>query len=172
MSELIPVLNKTDIQISVSDLAQQISADYQDCEIVLIGILKGSFIFLSDLIRRITVPLKLDFLCVSSYGSKTNTSENIRLTKDIEIEIKDHDVLIVEDIIDTGLTAAFVADHLQNYGPRSLKICVLIDKHERRKADIKIDYAGRVVERGFLVGYGLDYAEQYRNLPEIYHFKL
>lgn len=169
MPELIPVLNKTEIEEKVSDLAQRISADYQDRETVLIGVLKGAFIFLSDLVRHITIPLKLGFVGVSSYGCGTFSSENIRLSKDIDIEVKNCDVLLVEDIIDTGLTAGYLIAHLMSFKPRTLKVCTLIDKRERRKAEIKIDYSGHVMESGFLVGYGLDYAENHRHLPDIYH---
>ena len=116
-----------------------------------------------------TEHVKIDFLQASSYGADTVSSENIVLKKDIDVEIRDKDVLVVEDIVDTGLTLAYLIDHLKGLGPKSIKVCAMIDKSERRKAAVKVDYVCTTVEKGFLVGYGLDYAEDYRNLPEIYH---
>ena len=172
MSEFIPVLTKEEIDAQVSHIAQVISADYKDGELILIGILKGAFIFLSDLIRRLTIPVKVDFMCVSSYGGGTSSSGRIKLSKDVDIDIKNKDVLIVEDIVDTGLTLSHLVDYLQSSGAASVRICTLIDKRERRETDVKVDYACHTVDKGFLVGYGLDYAEFYRNLPEVYHLKL
>jgi hypoxanthine phosphoribosyltransferase len=172
MSEFIPVLTKEKIDAQVNHIAQVISADYKDRELILIGILKGAFIFLSDLIRRLTIPVKVDFMCVSSYGSGTSSSGRIKLSKDVDIDIKNKDVLIVEDIVDTGLTLSHLVDYLQSSGAASVRICTLIDKRERRETDVIVDYACHTVEKGFLVGYGLDYAEFYRNLPEVYHLKL
>ncbi len=172
MPEFIPVLTKNDIQDSVAALGKQISADYTGRELVLVCVLKGAFIFLSDLIRHITIPIRVDFIRAASYGDDTETSGSIRLTKDVEIDLKDKDVLVVEDIIDTGLTLAHLVDHLKSFGLKSVKICTLVDKRERRQAAVAVDYACHVVDQGFLVGYGLDYAEDYRHLPEIYHLKL
>jgi hypoxanthine phosphoribosyltransferase len=172
MPEFIPVLTKSDIRDRVSALGERISADYKGKDLVLIGVLKGAFIFLSDLIRHITVPVKIDFVGAASYGDKTETSGRIKLTKDVEIDLRDKDVLVVEDIIDSGLTLAHLVDYLKSLGLKSIKICTLVDKRERRQAAVSVDYACHVVEEGFLVGYGLDYAEDYRHLPEIYHLKL
>ena len=171
MSNLIPVLTKEEIDKAVSEIAGRISSDYKGCDLILVGVLKGAFIFLSDLIRQLTIPVKVDFAGLSSYGTQTSTSGSIHLTKDIEIDLKNTDVLIIEDIIDTGLSLSYLVDHIKKFDPKSLKICVLLDKRERRKADINIDYVGHVIEKGFLVGYGLDYAEKFRNLPEVYHLK-
>lgn len=171
MSDLIPVLTKEEIDKAVSDIARRISSDYKDCDLILIGVLKGAIIFLSDLIRKITIPVKVDFVRISSYGTETSSSGDIHLSKDVEIDLKDKDVLIIEDIVDTGLSLTYLSDHLKSFGPKSVKICSLIDKQERRKADITIDYVGRVIQEGFLVGYGLDYAEKFRNLPDVYHLK-
>ena len=171
MSSLIPLLTKEDIDKAVSDLARSISSDYKDCDLILVGVLKGAFIFLSDLIRQLTIPVKIDFAGLSSYGSQKSTSGSIHLTKDIEIDLKNTDVLIIEDIIDTGLSLAYLVDHIKKFNPKSIKICTLIDKRERRKTDINIDYVGHAVDKGFLVGYGLDFAEKFRNLPEVYHLK-
>ncbi len=172
MPELIPVLNKNDIDNMVARVARRISSDYQDRELILIGILKGAFVFLSDLVRHLTIPVKLDFIRVCSYGSEVSSSGNIRLTKEIEIDVTNKDVLLVEDIVDTGLTLSYILDYLKAFGPKTVKICTLLDKHERRNANIKIDYACHKVDKGFLVGYGLDYNENYRNLAGIYHLKL
>lgn len=171
MPNLIPVLTKEEIDKTVSEIASRISSDYKGCDLILVGVLKGAFIFLSDLIRQLTIPVKVDFAGLSSYGTQTSTSGSIHLTKDIEIDLKDADVLIIEDIIDTGLSLAYLVDHIKTFNPKSVKICALLDKRERRKADINIDYVGHVIEKGFLVGYGLDYAEKFRNLPEVYHLK-
>jgi len=172
MSEFIPVLTKKEIDAQVSHIAQVISADYKDRELILIGILKGAFIFLSDLIRQLTIPVKVDFMCVSSYGDHTTSSGRIKLIKDVDININNKDVLIVEDIVDTGITLSYLVDHLHASGASSVRICTLIDKRERRETDVRVDYACHTVDKGFLVGYGLDYAEFYRNLPEVYHLKL
>lgn len=172
MPKLIPILKKDVIAGKVAELALRISDDYKDTEPVLIGILKGAFVFMSDLMRCLTIPVQVDFICASSYGSGTSTSGNIKLTKELGIDICNKDVIIVEDIIDTGLTLSYIIEYLKSFGPKSIRVCTMLDKRERRKADIKIDYSCHVVEEGFLVGYGLDYAEKYRNLPEIYHLKL
>ncbi len=172
MPEFIPVLTKSEIQQSVATLGEQISADYEGKDLVLIGVLKGAFVFLSDLIRHITIPIQIDFIRAASYGDDTETSGHIRLTKDVEIDLKDKNVVVVEDIIDTGLTLSHLVDYLRSFGVKSVKICALVDKRERRQAAVAVDYACHVVDEGFLVGYGLDYAEDYRHLPEIYHLKL
>ncbi|MCD6185102.1 MAG: hypoxanthine phosphoribosyltransferase [Deltaproteobacteria bacterium] len=172
MSKLIPVLQQDEIIKMVASVARSISSEYQDKEIVLIGVLKGSFIFLSDLVRHLEIPVKIDFISVSSYGSHTSSSGKPRLTKYHDIEIKDKDILIVEDIIDTGLTLAFIIKYLQSFHPKSIKVCTFIDKYERRKVNINIDFKCHVAENGFFVGYGLDFAENYRALPDIYHLNL
>ena len=172
MPELIPFLNKNDIDNMVARVARRISSDYQDRELILIGILKGAFVFLSDLVRHLTIPVKLDFIRVCSYGSDVSSSGNIRLTKEIEIDVNNKDVLLVEDIVDTGLTLSFIIDYLKTFNPKTVKICALLDKHERRSENIKIDYACHEAAEGFLVGYGLDYNEDYRYLAGIYHLKL
>ncbi|MFO7667860.1 MAG: hypoxanthine phosphoribosyltransferase [Desulfobacterales bacterium] len=172
MGTLVPVLTKDEIDKKVAEVALKISDDYKGRELVLVGILKGAFVFMSDLMRCLTVPVKLDFVCASSYGAGTTTSGNIKLTKELGLDIRGKDVLLVEDIVDTGITLAYIIGYLGSLGPASVKVCALLDKRERRKVEIKIDYSCHVVEEGFLVGYGLDHAEEYRNLPEIYHLKL
>lgn len=168
MPELIPILNKDDIETLVSNMARRVSADYRGGELILIGVLKGAFVFLSDLIRCLSIPVKVDFICAASYGSRTVSSGNIRLTKTVDIDIKNKDVLMVEDIVDTGLTVSYCADHIRSLSPRTLKICAMVDKYQRRQRDIRIDYACHETREGFLVGYGLDYDERYRELPGIY----
>ena len=172
MPDLIPVLTKDEIEKSVADLAKQISKDYQNREVVIVGVLKGAFIFLADLVRHLSIPVKVDFVRLASYGCNTETSGSICLTKELEIDISGRDVLVVEDIIDTGLSLEFLLEHLSSMHPSSLRICTLIDKRERRNSQIGIDYVGCIVNQGFLVGYGLDYAEQYRHLPAIYDLKV
>jgi len=165
---MIPVLSRTEIAQKVKSLAQRISEDYAGKELVVIGVLKGSFIFMADLIRELTIPAQVDFVRLASYGSDTTSSGTIRITKEIELDIRNRDVLIVEDIIDSGLTIAYLLEHLKSFSPRSVKVCAFIDKRERREVQVPIDYTGLLVEHGFLVGYGLDFDEKYRTLPAIY----
>lgn len=172
MAELIPVLTQNDIDTLVAEMARRISSDFQDHDLVLIGVLKGAFVFISDLVRHLSIPVKIDFIRVLSYGSGVSSSRNIQLTKDIETDIKNKDVLIVEDIVDTGLTLKYLIDYLKTYQPKTVKVCTLLDKHERREVDVEIDYICHTVTEGFLVGYGLDYDEDFRYLPGVYHFQL
>ena len=166
--EMIPVLSRAEISQKVKGLAQRISEDYTGKELIVLGVLKGSFIFLADLIREITIPVQVDFVRLTSYGSNTTSSGTIRITKEAELDIRDRDVLIVEDIIDSGVTIAYLLDHLKSFSPKSVKVCAFIDKSERREVQVSIDYAGIMVEQGFLVGYGLDFDEKYRALPALY----
>ena len=172
MPELIPVLSEEEIELAVANLAEKISADYRGRELVLVGVLKGAFVFLADLSRHLTIDVMVDFVRLTSYGMNRSSSGEVRLTKELEIDIENKDVLIIEDIIDTGLSLTFLVDYIQSFKPRSVRICTMIDKRERRQTDIQIDYAAHVVERGFLVGYGLDHAEIYRNLRAVYDLKL
>jgi hypoxanthine phosphoribosyltransferase len=172
MSELIEILSSTEIENKVSDVALRISEDYRDGDLVLVGALKGAFIFLADLARRLTIPTQIGFVGVSSYGDATQSSGKIKITNELDTSIEGKDVIIVEDIVDTGLTLQFIVTYLQSFKPRTIKICSLIDKSERRKVDVEVDYACFEIPEGFLVGYGLDHAEYYRNLPAIYHLKL
>lgn len=171
MPELVPVIKKKDIDKAVASMARNISSDYAGRDLIVIGVLNGAFIFMADLVRHLSIPVEIDFVRVASYGTGTESSGHIQLTKDIEIDIRGKDLLVVEDIIDTGLTLSYLVDHMKSFGPRSIKICTLIDKRERREVEIHADYAGHVIREGYLVGYGLDHAEKYRNLPEIYHLK-
>ena len=172
MPDLIPVLSKEEIEAAVANLAKKLSADYENHELVLVGVLKGAFVFLADLIRHLTIDVKVDFVRLASYGKNRSSSGEVRLTKELEIDIQNKDVLIVEDIVDTGLSLTFLVDYLNAFKPRTVRICTMIDKRERRETDIRVDYAACVVEKGYLVGYGLDYAEIYRNLPAVYDLKL
>jgi hypoxanthine phosphoribosyltransferase len=155
------------IQRRVREIADQISNDYQGTEPILVGILKGSIIFMADLMRAIRIPVQMDFMRAASYGSETQSSGTVRVTKDIELPIQGRPVILVEDIVDSGLTLAYVKELLEDRGAASLKICALIDKSERRERAISVDYCGFQVQEGFLVGYGLDCNEEYRNLPDI-----
>lgn len=172
MPEFIEVLSKEEIESGVKKVAARISEDYRDCELVLVGALKGSFIFMADLARALSIQAKIDFIGVSSYGSGATTTGNIKVTKELGMDIKDKDVLIVEDIVDTGLTLEYIIEYLNGFGPRSVRVCTLLDKKERRETNICVDYACHMIPEGFLVGYGLDYAEEYRNMSAIYHLKL
>jgi hypoxanthine phosphoribosyltransferase len=162
------LISRAQIAQRVMELAEEIGRDYTGRDLVMVGVLKGVFIFMADLARALPFSVEVDFVRLCSYGGGTTTSGEVHITKDVELPIKDRDVLIVEDIIDLGLTLAFLRQHLLSHRPRSLKICCFIDKKERREVDVPLDYVGFVVEQGFLVGYGLDCGEQSRNLPEIF----
>ncbi|MDY6951631.1 MAG: hypoxanthine phosphoribosyltransferase [Thermodesulfobacteriota bacterium] len=169
--QMVPVLSKADIAKKVRALAEQISKDYAQKEVVAVGILKGSFIFLADLVRELTIPVQIDFVRLASYGSGTASSGSVQLTKEIELDLTHRHVLVVEDIVDSGMTIAYLLDHLRKFRPESVKVCAFIDKTERREVEIPIDYVGHVVDHGFLVGYGLDFDDKYRTLPEIFHLR-
>jgi hypoxanthine phosphoribosyltransferase len=172
MPELTIVLTKEEIDRRVAVMAQRISEAYKDRHLLLIGVLKGAFIFLGDLARRLTIPVEIDFIQFSSYGKSDASSGDIRLRSDVSSELKGKDILVVEDIVDTGLTMKKLIPHLEAFSPKSVKVCAFIDKRERRKVDYEADYVCHAVKGGFLVGYGLDYAEKYRNLPALYHLNL
>lgn len=156
------------IHIAVNRLAAEIRRDYTGKAPLLVGILKGSFIFLADLIRALKMPLEIDFIRAASYGAIDVSSGDVRITKDIDAGIENRDIIVVEDIVDTGLTLDVILKHLKAKKPASLKTCALIDKPHRRQMSIKIDYLGFYAKDVFLVGYGLDYNEKYRYLPDIY----
>ena len=156
------------IAAEIRRLGQEISRDYGDQEIMLVGVLKGSFLFIADLVREITAPTVVDFVRLASYGSDTQTSGIIEFRKELEMPIRNRDVLIIEDIIDSGYTLECLYNKLLLQQPRSLKICALIDKRARREVAIEADYVGIAMDDGFIIGYGLDLDERYRNLPDIY----
>ena len=161
------LLTEEQIQKRIQELGKQISSDYQGKELIMICILKGACVFLSDLMKRVDVDVRIDFMAISSYGSSTKSTGVVRINKDLDSSIEGKNVLIVEDIIDTGLTLSYLKENLWGRGAASIKICTLLDKPERRKVDIKADYIGFEVENKFIVGYGLDYDEKYRNLPYV-----
>ncbi|PDV96983.1 hypoxanthine phosphoribosyltransferase [Candidatus Chloroploca asiatica] len=156
------------IQSRVHELARQITQDYAECDtLLLVGVLKGCATFMVDLARAIDLPLSIDYIAIASYGASTESSGVVRMLKDLETDIAGRHILIVEDIIDSGLTLAYLCAQLQRRNPASLRICTLLNKPERRKAEVKVDYLGFDIPNEFVVGYGLDYAERYRNLPYI-----
>ena len=162
------LFSKETIQKRVCELASQISKDYDGRELIIIGVLRGAFIFMADLIREITIPCKVDFARLASYGIGSESSGKVVMTKDIETSIKDKDILIVEDILDTGLTMQYFVEWLKERNPKSLKVCVFLDKRKRRKVSLEADYVGFTIDDGFVVGYGLDFNEMYRFSPDIY----
>jgi hypoxanthine phosphoribosyltransferase len=162
------LFSQAEISRRVAELAEQIGRDYAGRDLVMVGVLKGAFIFLADLVRALPFPVVVDFVRLKSYGAGTESAGEIVITKDVEETLKDRDVLIVEDIIDLGLTLDFLRHHLLSHQPRTLKICCLIDKRERRRVEVPLDYPRFVVEKGFLVGYGLDCGEGERTWPEIF----
>ena len=155
------------IQERVRQLGEQISKDYAGERVVCIGVLKGCFVFMADLVRSITTDCDIEFMAVSSYGSGTTSSGAVRITKDLSCNIEGRHVLIIEDILDSGITLSYLKKFLEQRCPKSIKICTLFDKPARRKADILSDYVGFICPDAFIVGYGLDYDEKYRNLPYI-----
>ena len=165
------LLTKEEIAVRVKEIGNQISKDYEGKDLLLIGVLKGAFVFLGDLIRNIDIPVKVDFMAVSSYGSSTESSGVVRILKDLEATVEGKDILIAEDIIDTGLTLNYLVENLKSRGANSVAICTLLDKPERRKVDVGLKYKGFDIPDEFIVGYGLDYAEKYRNLDQIYILK-
>ena len=151
----------------IKELGEQISRDYEGEDIHLVGILKGSVIFMSQLAKCITVPVTFDFMSVSSYGNETESSGVVKIAKDLDEVIKDKNVLVVEDIVDTGRTLSYLLELLKQREPADVKLCTLLDKPDRRVADVHVDYTGFEIPDKFIVGYGLDYAQKYRNLPYI-----
>lgn len=161
------LLTEQQIQERIKEMAAQISADYAGKQLLLVGILKGSMPFMADLMRYLTINAKIDFMSVSSYGDGTVSSGQVRIILDLNKPIENYDLLIIEDILDSGATLSYIKDWLTIRKPRSFRIATLLDKPARRKADITADYSGFEIPDGFVVGYGLDYAEDYRNLPYI-----
>ena len=161
------LLTEQQIQNRVAELGAQLAADYGDRFPVLVSVLKGSIVFLADLVRSMPVPLSIDLMELSSYGAATQSSGQVRILKDLSGPIKGRDVLVVEDIIDTGLTLNYLLKYLHDRGPRSVRICCLLDKPARRLTEIEIAYRGFSIPDRFVIGYGLDYDERYRNLPYI-----
>lgn len=168
MAETIRVMiSEEDVDARIEEMGKQISKDYAGKEVHLICILKGSVFFVCELAKRITVPVSLDFMSVSSYGDGTASSGIVKIAKDLDESLEGKEVLIVEDIIDSGRTLYYLMDVLEKRNPKSLKLCTLLDKPDRRVTDVKVDYVGFEIPDEFVVGYGLDYAQKYRNLPYI-----
>ena len=161
------MISEAEIAKKVEEIAKQIENDYKGEPLLVVGILKGASVFVSDLIRKINLDVSIDFMSVSSYGNSTESSGTVKILKDLDIDIAGKNVLIVEDIIDSGLTLSNLVKELQIRNPKSLKLCTLLDKPERRKTDVHVDYVGFVIEDKFIAGYGIDWAEKYRNLPYI-----
>ena len=168
MAETVTVLlSEQEVDARIEQLGKQISEDYAGKEVHLICILKGSVFFTCELAKRITVPVSLDFMSVSSYGDGTVSSGRVKIAKDLDESLEGKDVIIIEDIIDSGRTLCYLMDVLQKRNPNSLKLCTLLDKPDRRVTDVKVDYVGFEIPDEFVVGYGLDYAQKYRNLPYV-----
>lgn len=168
MSERIKVLvSEEDVCARIEELGRKISEDYAGKEVHLICVLKGGVFFMCDLAKRISVPVSMDFMSVSSYGDGTSSSGVVKIVKDLDESLEGKDVIVVEDIIDSGRTLSYLLDVLKKRNPNSMKLCTLLDKPERRVCEVKVDYVGFDIPDEFVVGYGLDYAQKYRNLPYI-----
>ena len=161
------LISEEELAARVKQLGEQISKDYEGKDLMMVSVLKGSVVFMADLMRAITINASIDFMSVSSYGSGTKTSGVVRIIKDLNEDLNGKDILIVEDILDSGMTLSYLRKHIMGKGAASIKIATLLDKPERRKVDVYPDYKGFVVPDEFVVGYGLDYDEKYRNLPYV-----
>jgi len=161
------LLTKEQVARRVLELAERISADYADRELFVVGVLKGAWVFLADLVRHLTVPVTVDFMMVSSYGSGTCSTGVVKTVLDLKSPVEGRDVLLVDDILDSGLTLRYIVDDMKRRNPNSLRVAVLLDKPERHRADVEVDYIGFTIPNKFVVGYGVDFAERFRNLPYI-----
>jgi len=161
------LLSEQQIQSRIKELGAEITHDYAGRNPLLIGVLKGACFFMSDLLRAIDTRLGIEFMAISSYGSSTRTSGEVRILKDLDVPVEGRDLIVIEDIVDTGLTLSYLMANLESRGAASVKLVALLDKHERRERDVEIDYLGFQIPDHFVVGYGLDFAERYRNLPFI-----
>lgn len=166
-TNLEPLFSAEQIQARISELGAEIARDYAGRNPLLLGVLKGAFVFMSDLVRATDLRLGVEFMAISSYGASTRSSGEVKIVKDLDVPIEGRDILVVEDIVDTGLTLSYLLANLESRGARSVKLAALLDKHERRLREVKIDYLGFRIPDAFVVGYGLDFAERYRNLPYI-----
>ena len=161
------LLSEEELKKIVQELGRKISEDYKGKNLLMIGVLKGSFMFIADLMRAVDIPCRVDFMAVSSYGSGVRTSGEVRIVKDLEKTVRGCDLLVVEDILDSGMTLSYLLENLQSRNPNSIKLCTLLDKPDRRQREVHVDYRGAVIPDEFVVGYGLDYDERYRNLPYV-----
>ena len=161
------LIDRDDLQRRIAELGEEISTDYTGRDLLLVGVLKGAVFFMADLMRNLTIPCEIDFMAISSYGVSTDSSGVVRILKDLDINIEGRDVLIVEDIIDSGLTLSYLMRNLEAREPASLEICALLTKPGRREAEVPVRYIGFEIPNRFVIGYGLDFAERYRNLPYV-----
>jgi hypoxanthine phosphoribosyltransferase len=161
------LIDEEALSARITELAEEVSTDYADRDLLLIGVLKGAVFFMADLMRQITVPCEVDFMAISSYGGSTDSSGVVRILKDLDINIRNRDVLVVEDIIDSGLTLQYLMRNLSSREPASLEVCALLTKPARREIEVPVRYVGFEIPNHFVIGYGLDYAERYRNLPYV-----
>ena len=161
------LIDESALQARIAELGEEISGDYSGRDLLLIGVLKGAVFFMSDLMRRLTVPCEIDFMAISSYGASTDSSGVVRILKDLDINIEGRNVLVVEDIIDSGLTLSYLMRNLEAREPASLEVCALMTKPARREIDVEVRYVGFEIPNSFVIGYGLDFAERYRNLPYV-----
>ena len=168
MAERIKVLlSEEEVDRRIQEIGEQISRDYEGKQVHLVCVLKGGSFFMCELAKRITVPVSLDFMSVSSYGSSTKSSGVVKIVKDLDEPLKDKEVIVVEDVVDSGRTLSYLLEMLRDRGPRSLRLCTLLDKPDRRVVDVDVDYTGFQIPDKFVVGYGMDYDQRYRNLPYI-----
>ena len=167
MERIEVMLSEAEVDARIKAIGEQISKDYEGREVHLVCVLKGGTFFMCELAKRITVPVSLDFMSVSSYGNETKSSGVVKIVKDLDEPLKGKDVIVVEDIVDSGRTLSYLLEMLHDRGPRSLKLCTLLDKPDRRVVHVNVDYTGFQIPDEFVVGYGLDYAQKYRNLPYI-----
>ncbi|HWB23421.1 MAG TPA: hypoxanthine phosphoribosyltransferase [Gaiellaceae bacterium] len=161
------LIDEERLQARIHELGAEISADYAGRELLLVGVLKGAVFFMADLMRSITVPCEIDFMAISSYGASTDSSGVVRILKDLDINIENRHVVIVEDIVDSGLTLSYLVRNLESRGPASLAVCALLTKPGRREIEVELGYVGFEIPNKFVIGYGLDFAERYRNLPYV-----
>jgi len=161
------LVDEESLRTRVAELGEEISTDYAGRDLLLVGVLKGAVFFMADLMRQLTVPCEVDFMAISSYGEATDSSGIVRILKDLDISIEGRDVLVVEDIIDSGLTLSYLIRNLESREPASLEVCALLTKPSRREIDVRVRYVGFEIPNKFVVGYGLDFAERYRNLPYV-----
>ncbi|MCT4565886.1 MAG: hypoxanthine phosphoribosyltransferase [Maledivibacter sp.] len=164
------LFSREDIQKRVQELGREISKDYEGKNLVVVSLLKGSFIFTADLVREINTPVKIEFMATSSYGHSTESTGKVKVLYDIQENLEGYDVLIADDIADTGITMEFIIDYLKSKNPNSIKSCVLLDKPSRRKVELEADYVGFTIPDKFIVGYGLNYGDYYRNVPYVFAF--
>src|ERR1700687_3800211 len=161
------LIDRDELQRRVRELGEEISGDYDGRDLLLVGVLKGAVFFMSDLMRNLTIPCEIDFMAISSYGDSTDSSGVVRILKDLDINIEGRDVLVVEDIIDSGLTLSYLIRNLEAREPATLEVCALMTKPDRREIDVPVRYVGFEIPNRFVIGYGLDFAERYRNLPYV-----